>query len=365
MSRAVKSKQVFKTRAEYTDWVARHCVDPFARWQQAFKRLPRLAPFWRARQVGGTFLLPSLGHAVAGTVALKAPRLGAPAIWIAASRAEARALRVLVRNPVTCVVPYALPEKLLREAEAWARQCDRARELARLGLDPNAFTFAFAGRISRRKGLAALVNEAERQRFACQLVIAGYREPGFVLPESRYVRVIELGRLSRVRALRLVALADAVPSLSTDGAEDFGFLAREALALGRPVLMTRWGGLNDISLSPARDALFVTRIGVQAASGEPALAGLKLAAFAKKCRALKAPARRAAAREIRAANARAMREGLSLAHDLALRGQGRPVQFLPLARELALSAAARGEVDPNASLPLPLQRKLMTGPFKR
>ena len=115
---------------------------------------------------------------------------------------------------------------------------------------------AFSGRLERRKGvveLAAALPAVLRRHPDLHVVLVGRdagRSGGAATDELRHLttavadRVHLLGELPRNSALAVVARAELVVLPSRW--EAFGFVAAEALALGRPVVATSGSGLQEI-----------------------------------------------------------------------------------------------------------------------
>lgn len=134
------------------------------------------------------------------------------------------------------------------------RDIDAARIAEPPGVLPPRF-IAYTGRIERRKGIEVLVDSLPRVLSAhphLHMVFVGVDDEGLLVRalEPRRAlhpfaeRIHALGPRPREEALSIVARAEAVvlPSLW----EAFGFVAAEALALGRPVVTTSGSGLAEV-----------------------------------------------------------------------------------------------------------------------
>jgi glycosyltransferase involved in cell wall biosynthesis len=128
-------------------------------------------------------------------------------------------------------------------------------ERSSLGLE-NQKLIVFAGRLSRQKGVSALLRSAMQissLRGDVRYVIAGKLEPGGYSdllvkmaqghPKLRN-NIMFVDKVSRQRLVNLYSLATAVvvPSLY----EPFGYAATEAMAAGKAVIASETGGLSEI-----------------------------------------------------------------------------------------------------------------------
>ncbi len=362
---------LFRDKMQYNRWVACNYIRPIASWKKLFPKLLRIYSPGDASAARETLpVVGSFGHGVAGSLYFKlAPALrNKRVIWLAASRSEKQALMQLLVRPSVFVVPYVLDEKLLRAELARKTEDNRRRFCAKHGLDPAIPVLFFSGRISPRKGIRHLVREIERQQFKVTLVLAGVWDSGAEdlrafkaeVSAGKFCHVVDIGPLSPRKNLTFMNHADAVCALSTDASEDYGFLPRQALALGTPILITRWGGLRDIRLSHALDAKLIRRIPVKR-NRTPDFAGVDLARFVRTCVALSGAQRRSAGREQLAINQNEIKSGLKKAFECLNNNSALPTRFKPLAYEMGLRAAEFGHLDPNVDYPARIQLSFMRG----
>lgn len=173
------------------------------------------------------------------------------------------------------VIPNPVAGPLLRAAEA-------AEPPVRL---PPRFLVYF-GRMEYRKGIGVLIDALPEVLGAqpdLHMVFVGADRAGVLRDalEGPHVaavadRIHALGHLARPQAMSIVARAEAavLPSLW----EAFGFVAAEALALGRPVITTHGSGLAEVVedgvsgwLVPPGDAAALARVLTQRLSDPEAL----------------------------------------------------------------------------------------------
>jgi glycosyltransferase involved in cell wall biosynthesis len=137
------------------------------------------------------------------------------------------------------------------------------REAARARFDVRGPTLAFAGRITRQKGLAVALEALERIEDV-SLLVAGDGPDAPDLRREASARGLDgrvrfLGALGRDDVLALFRAADA--SLLSSAWENFPHTVVEALAVGTPVVATAVGGVPELVhdgenglLVPAGDA---------------------------------------------------------------------------------------------------------------
>jgi UDP-glucose:(heptosyl)LPS alpha-1,3-glucosyltransferase len=123
----------------------------------------------------------------------------------------------------------------------------RETERARLGL--RGFTLAFVSTNHRRKGLEPLLRALALRGDDTELLVVGEDRggPAFArLARTLGVRLQLLGRCPDVGPILAAADALALPSLY----EAYGLVALEALACGRPVVLSREAGASEIVPHP-------------------------------------------------------------------------------------------------------------------
>lgn len=156
-------------------------------------------------------------------------RLGLIGRWVDAFVAPSRFVaRMLVRAGLperrVAVIPHGVP-------------LDRARN----GHDGR---FAlYAGRLSHEKGIATLLEAAERARVPLVVAGDGPEAPAVRAAANGLVRFIDSVPAQRLVELRREAAFVVVPS---ECPETLSLSALEALAAGRPVVATRVGALPEV-----------------------------------------------------------------------------------------------------------------------
>jgi hypothetical protein len=376
----------FKNRNHYIDWVYRSFVNPLPAWNSAF---PLSSPIFTPKTFSPsekTALVASMGLGVTGGLQIGMRRpLQSAVVWIAASDSESRALKELLVDPVVAVVPYPLDERKLksvcrrRGSPSWFRA--RKRFFKKHGLDPAVPTFYFCGRITPSKGVHHLVRLAEKQKIKIQLVVAGMREETDRFPgeeaeawrtthRSPCCRTVNLGRIGRVRNYLYLSFVDSCVAVSTDPSEDFGFLPRQALALGTPVLITNWGGLNDIHLPAKTDSRFIRRFSVKSGRKgtlEPDFSGFGLGEYTKKISTLRDSERRNAGVAFLGLHSAQISASLRKAAALRkkLMGNARSrhacgARFRSISRDIILRSASLARIDSASCFPRNTWLRIMT-----
>lgn len=145
------------------------------------------------------------------------------------------------------VVPYGI------DVDAWAPPHDRTAARARLGIGPGQVALGFASRLIPHKGHDFLLSALERghERLPhLRVLIAGdgpLRQPLEARSAARLPAGVVrfLGFVEDVRPL--VHACDTMAFLTMPAlSEGFGLAALEAMAAGRPVLVTAVGALPEI-----------------------------------------------------------------------------------------------------------------------
>ena len=131
---------------------------------------------------------------------------------------------------------------------------NRQQALAELKLPPDAEVVLFVGRISAYKGIADLIDAvaiARRDRPALRLIIAGDPEEPFELYQARIRR---LGLTENVQshpvfvpeAFKSTLYAAADVAIMPHREASQSAMGLEALAVGKPIIATRTGGLVEL-----------------------------------------------------------------------------------------------------------------------
>lgn len=129
--------------------------------------------------------------------------------------------------------------RFAREAEA----ADRPQDRRRLGIAPDAFVALFAGKLIERKrplDLIAAIAECRRRGLKAEVMVAGSGALETALrakAEESGVPVHFLGFTNQSRMPAAYAAADCLV-LPSDGLETWGLVANEALASGRPIVVS-------------------------------------------------------------------------------------------------------------------------------
>ena len=196
-----------------------------------------------ARRVGAPFVFTAhnLAPFPSPTVRLLLRwAVGKNAAVIAVSHAVARSLA-----PYGIDAPHVIPGGI--DAEAFARDAAPDRARAALGLAPGALLVAAVGRLAPEKGFASLVAAASRigRETGAQVAIAGdgpLRDELARLAHAGGDAARLIGYTDR--PADLLAAADVVVAPSIQ--EGLGLAPIEAMALGKPIVATRVGGLTEV-----------------------------------------------------------------------------------------------------------------------
>ncbi len=203
--------------------------------------------------------------------------------FVVASRAHKKFIEVFFKPRVAhqiIVVPFPLTE-----SQKPLTNSARAKLRSEFGFTPDDFVIIYAGRISLRKNVKKLIqfiwkfcNSHPESRKRIKLIIAGsfddlgtcksggVRNNGLYktifmrwfdkLPNSLKMKVSFVGFQQQLRLKQMIQLSDLFISLSTFENEDFGVAPLQALLLGCPAILSRWGGYSDFVRSP-NDIKFV------------------------------------------------------------------------------------------------------------
>lgn len=199
------------------------------------------------------------GPLLAGSRFLTAPaERAAVDLFLPVSRAVATRSGLADRGLPHEVIPNFVPDDL----------GDRGRSgSARLDSLPREFIL-FAGDLSEDKGVDVLLSAHAALAQAPPLVLVGRRcSPHLALAAKNVVVLDPLPHDDLLAALRRSSVA-VVPSITP---ETFGLAALEAMAVGRPVVASRTGGLGELVVD--------RETGVLVPPGDPDALGAALAAL--------------------------------------------------------------------------------------
>jgi glycosyltransferase involved in cell wall biosynthesis len=145
------------------------------------------------------------------------------------------------------VVPHLLDPEVLA-----VKPVDRAATLARLGVDPGAFTIAMVGRFVHEKGHRLLLESLDMLRrggLNPNVLMVGdgplYREvQERVVAMEMQAQVKLFPAMEHRQAMEIIQASDLVVIPSTH--EGFSLVAVEAILLGKPVVASSAGGLAEV-----------------------------------------------------------------------------------------------------------------------
>ncbi len=200
---------------------------------------------WKAEQLGG-------GYALSGWAERTAYESASKVIAVSAA----------MRDDIVASYPSVDPDKVTVvhngiDLDRWVRPSDEAAAAvaSRHGVDPDAPTVIFVGRITKQKGLKYLVQAAHRLPPEVQLVLcAGAPDTPEIAAEisaaitelqATHPKVVWIEEmLPHDDVVGLLAAADVFvcPSIY----EPLGIVNLEAMALGLPVVATATGGIPEV-----------------------------------------------------------------------------------------------------------------------
>ena len=169
---------------------------------------------------------------------------------------------IQTENDLFHTVPFAISRNEFNFQKDLRSQARKTFNLA-----PDSEVIIYAGRIAADKNVfltLRLMLDYLKLNPKAVFLIAGQIDdssvPGFKAGECEKVeavlndpkldpRIRYLGKLNQNEIKQFYHASDITLSLSTYPLEDFGMGPLEALACGSPVILTKWGGYSDFSLS--------------------------------------------------------------------------------------------------------------------
>jgi glycosyltransferase involved in cell wall biosynthesis len=166
--------------------------------------------------------------------AMSAPQRGAVDMFLPVSHAVAAGTGLVGSALPYRVIPNFVPDDVVQRADA---------SDVRVGELPEESYILFVGDVVRDKGIDVLLRAYGELESPPPLVLIGRSDPTVPTPSGPNIKTFEpWPHAALIEAWRRCAIA-VVPSLLP---EAFGLVALEAMAMGRPVVASRVGGLPEV-----------------------------------------------------------------------------------------------------------------------